>query len=60
MRAGIEMPTDYDIDDLDMIGSDVDLCLRAALDAVMRRAGSPSGDIAKVFAGAKRKRFIKA
>jgi hypothetical protein len=59
-RAGVEMPTDYDIDDLDMIGSDIDVCLRAALDAVMRRAGSPSDDIERVFAGAKRKRFIKA
>ncbi|UCF17400.1 MAG: hypothetical protein JSW59_08035, partial [Phycisphaerales bacterium] len=52
-RAGIVTPTDYDIDDLDLIGSDIDVCLRAALDAVMRRVGSPSGDITRVLAGAK-------
>ncbi len=59
-RFGVAVPNDYDVDDLNMLGSDVDLCVRTTLDNIMQQVGAGSEKIEKVLSRARKKSFVKA
>jgi hypothetical protein len=59
-RFGRTLPTDMDVDDLEMLGQAVDVYLRDVLDRALRGAGLDQEAVQQVFQGAKRKKFVKA
>lgn len=60
MRLGWCMPTDLDVDDLNMLGEAMDLYIRTTLDEVAQAAGVSKDVVAKVVKRNRRKRFVKA
>lgn len=59
-RFGSAMPTHFDVDDLHLLGQDIDLCLKASLDEALRGVGIKESQVQKVFEQGKRKSFVKA
>jgi len=58
-RFGSSMPTDLDLDDLEMLGQAIDVYLCDVLDHVLRGHGLSDKQVERVFAGSRRKKFVK-
>jgi len=58
-RFGSSEPTVLDVDDLEMAGMGIDFYLRDTLDRILRGAGVQQQKVDKIFAGVRRKRFVK-